>query len=86
MIAALQSGRLGGAVLDVFADEPRVPDELRNMPQVLLSPHVAGGTHRTREEGRLSAFRNVASVLRGEVPPNAVNNPGDPSGINEESS
>lgn len=73
MIAALQSGRLGGAVLDVFADEPHIPETLRSMPQVLLSPHVAGGTHRTREEGRLSAFRNVAAVLRGEVPPNAVN-------------
>jgi glyoxylate reductase len=75
MITALQSGQLGGAVLDVFADEPVVPEELRRMPQVLLSPHVAGGTHRTREEGRLSAFRNVASVLRGDTPPNALNRP-----------
>lgn len=75
MIAALQSGHLGGAVLDVFTQEPDVPDSLLNMPGVLLSPHVAGGTHRTREEGRLTAFRNVAAVLRGETPPNAVNHP-----------
>lgn len=75
LIAALESGHLGGAVLDVFADEPSVPETLREMPQVLLSPHVAGGTHRTREEGRLTAFRNVAAVLKGDAPPNAVNRP-----------
>jgi glyoxylate reductase len=75
MIAALQSGKLGGAVLDVFADEPAVPQVLRDMQNVLLSPHAAGGTHESREAARLCAFRNVAAVLKGEAPPNAVNQP-----------
>lgn len=75
LIAVLESGHLSGAVLDVFAEEPRVPEALRRMPQVLLSPHVAGGTHRTREEGRRTAFENVAAALRGQVPPNALNRP-----------
>jgi glyoxylate reductase len=73
MIEALQSGRLGGAVLDVFAEEPSVPQVLHEMSNVLLSPHAAGGTHESREAARLCAFRNVAAVLKGEVPPNAVN-------------
>lgn len=75
MITALQKGKLAGAVLDVFAEEPKVPEVLKKMPNVLLTPHVAGGTHQSRQQARLCAFRNVAAVLRGETPPNAVNNP-----------
>ncbi len=75
MITALKSGRLAGAMIDVFTDEPHVPEELRKLSNVLLSPHVCGGTLQSREQGRLCAFRNVAAVLRGEVPPNALNHP-----------
>jgi phosphoglycerate dehydrogenase-like enzyme len=75
LIAALQSGHLGGAILDVFACEPTVPAELRERPNVLLSPHAAGGTCESREAARLCAFRNVAAALSGETPPNAVNHP-----------
>ena len=48
LIAALQDGRLGQAALDVFADEPDVPDALRAMPNVILTPHVASATVETR--------------------------------------
>ncbi|MEY1556705.1 2-hydroxyacid dehydrogenase [Yoonia sp. R2331] len=48
LIAALQSGRLGWAGLDVFEDEPRVPQALRDLPNTLLLPHVGSGTHETR--------------------------------------
>ncbi|WP_050928414.1 2-hydroxyacid dehydrogenase [Aestuariivita boseongensis] len=48
LIAALQDGRLGWAALDVFADEPHVPQVLRDMPNVLLSPHAASATVETR--------------------------------------
>jgi lactate dehydrogenase-like 2-hydroxyacid dehydrogenase len=48
LVAALQAGRLGGAALDVFADEPRVPSELMTMDNVVLQPHVGSATHNTR--------------------------------------
>lgn len=48
LIAALDAGTVGGAGLDVFEDEPRVPAALFNRPNVVLLPHVASATHETR--------------------------------------
>jgi lactate dehydrogenase-like 2-hydroxyacid dehydrogenase len=48
LIDALQSGQLGGAGLDVFADEPRVPEALFTLDNVVLQPHVGSATHATR--------------------------------------
>ena len=44
LVAALQAGTVAGAGLDVFADEPSVPDALRAMDQVVLSPHQGSAT------------------------------------------
>ena len=66
MIALLQSGALGGAGLDVFDDEPRVPQALIDMPHVVLQPHHASGTHDTRTAmGRLT-LDNVAAHFAGK--------------------
>jgi lactate dehydrogenase-like 2-hydroxyacid dehydrogenase len=48
MVKALQDGSLGGAGLDVFADEPRVPEALLALENVVLLPHVGSATHSTR--------------------------------------
>jgi lactate dehydrogenase-like 2-hydroxyacid dehydrogenase len=48
LVAALKSGALGAAALDVFTDEPRVPAELMGMDNVVLQPHVGSATHGTR--------------------------------------
>jgi lactate dehydrogenase-like 2-hydroxyacid dehydrogenase len=48
LVAALKSGTLGAAALDVFADEPRVPAALMTMDNVVLQPHVGSATHGTR--------------------------------------
>ena len=48
MVRALQDGKLGGAGLDVFVDEPRVPEPLLAMENVVLLPHIGSATHATR--------------------------------------
>ncbi len=48
LVKALQDGTLGGAALDVFEDEPHVPAELLAMEHVIVTPHIASGTHETR--------------------------------------
>jgi len=48
LVAALQDGRLGAAGLDVFANEPNVPEALFGMPNVVLTPHIGSATVETR--------------------------------------
>ncbi|MSU73089.1 MAG: D-glycerate dehydrogenase [Opitutus sp.] len=68
LIAALRSGRLAGAALDVFADEPQVPLALREMENVVLTPHLGGGSHEGRRNAQQACVENVQRVLRGERP------------------
>jgi len=48
MVAALVAGKLGGAGLDVYEDEPRVPEALKALDNVVLLPHLASATVATR--------------------------------------
>ena len=48
LVAALEDGRLGGAGLDVFEAEPKIPDALKSMDNVVLTPHVGSATVETR--------------------------------------
>jgi len=48
LVKCLQEGALGGAGLDVFEDEPKVPEALFAMDNVVLAPHVGSATHETR--------------------------------------
>ncbi len=49
LVAALDGGRLGAAGLDVFEDEPRIPDALKKMENVVLLPHIGSATVETRQ-------------------------------------
>jgi lactate dehydrogenase-like 2-hydroxyacid dehydrogenase len=72
LIAALRDGRIGGAALDVFADEPNVPPELRALDNVVLTPHVASATFETREAmGRL-VLANLDAFFAGTAMPTAL--------------
>ncbi len=73
LIACLRSGELGGAALDVFDDEPRVPEDLLAMGQVVLTPHIASGTHDTRQAMADLVLANLRAGLAGEpLPARAV--------------
>lgn len=63
MVDALTTGRLAGAGLDVFADEPQVPDELLTMDNVVLLPHVGSGTVQTRAAMEDLTLRNLDQFL-----------------------
>lgn len=68
LVDALAAGRLAGAGLDVFADEPQVPDALLAMDNVVLLPHVASGTVQTRAAMEELTLRNLDQFLRtGEL-------------------
>lgn len=73
LIAALQSGRIKGAGLDVFEKEPFVPQELRKMNNVVLTPHLGTSTYETRVQMALMAGRNIIDVMNGKKPVNTVN-------------
>jgi len=66
LVKALAAGEIAGAGLDVFEDEPRVPAELLQMENVVLTPHLASGTHETREAMGQLTFANLQAHFRGQ--------------------
>ena len=66
LIDALERGVIGGAGLDVFENEPHVPERLRALPQVVLSPHIGSATGPTRQAMADLAFDNLRLVLSGQ--------------------
>jgi len=66
LIDALRHGTIAGAGLDVFANEPNVPDALRAMPNVVLTPHIGSGTRQTREAMGQLTFDNLAAHFAGK--------------------
>lgn len=66
LVAALQEGRLGGAGLDVFAQEPKVPEALLTMENVVLQPHAASATHETRRAMGDLVVENLRAHFAGK--------------------
>jgi glyoxylate reductase len=74
LVHALEEGRIAGAALDVYEHEPEVNASLRELENVVLSPHLGSSTHAAREAmGMLCADALEAVLLRDELPANAVN-------------
>jgi lactate dehydrogenase-like 2-hydroxyacid dehydrogenase len=66
LIAALSTGGIAGAGLDVFANEPHVPEALRALPNVVLTPHIASATAQTRQAMADLAFANMVAGVSGQ--------------------
>jgi lactate dehydrogenase-like 2-hydroxyacid dehydrogenase len=72
LMEALVEGRIAGAALDVFADEPRVPETLRTAPNVVLTPHIASATVETREAMARLVLANLDAFFAGQPLPGAI--------------
>ncbi len=68
LLEALESGRLAGAGLDVFAEEPTVNPALTAHPRVVVLPHLGSATVGTRRKMAELAISNVRAVLAGREP------------------
>ncbi|MGV9800560.1 2-hydroxyacid dehydrogenase [Mycobacterium sp. NPDC003449] len=73
LIAALKGGRIGGAALDVFTERPGPGHPYFELPNVLLTPHLAAITDDSMRLMGLGAVRAVLAVLDGELPGTLVN-------------
>lgn len=72
LLAALTEGRIGGAGLDVFADEPNVPEGFYGLDNVVLQPHQASATVETRTAMGQLVLDNLEAFFAGRPLPTAV--------------
>jgi D-3-phosphoglycerate dehydrogenase len=75
LLEALRAGRLAGAGLDVFEQEPPGKSPLFELDNVLLTPHGAGTDRKSRDDMALSAAEAIVALSRGEWPAEKVVNP-----------
>lgn len=72
LAAALKSGTIAGAGLDVYESEPRVSDELLTLENVVLLPHLGSATRETRVAMGMRVLENVAAFFAGKPPRDRV--------------
>jgi len=73
LVKALQSAKIAGAGLDVFENEPAVEQELLSMENVVLLPHIASASMKTRSLMATMASDNLVAFHKGQQPPNILN-------------
>ena len=70
---AIESGRVAGAALDVFATEPPERGRLFELDAVVVTPHLGASTREAQDKAGIAVAEAVADALRGELVPSAVN-------------
>jgi len=84
LLAALNEGKLGGAALDVYAEEPTTHLDLVRHPKVIATPHIGAQTREAQERIALETAAQVLAALEGNMPAAAVNLPFSPAGSRSE--
>ena len=72
LVAALREGRLAGAALDVYEGEPSVPRALRDLPNILLTPHMAGRSPESVQATVTLLLENLHAHFAGRPVPTPV--------------
>ncbi|UWR00496.1 D-glycerate dehydrogenase [Rhodobacteraceae bacterium S2214] len=72
LVAALETGQIAGAGLDVYENEPAVPEALKAMDHCVLLPHLGSATVETRQAMGQMALDNIIAWSNGNVPPQSV--------------
>ncbi len=73
LVTALKEDKIRSAALDVFEEEPELAPGLADLPNIILTPHIASATIETRDAMAELAAKNIIAVLAGETPPTPVN-------------
>lgn len=73
LVRALKENKIWGAGLDVYENEPKVEEDLKELNNVVLCPHIGSATDETRIKMSVMAADNIIAALNGEVPPNCIN-------------
>ena len=74
LVEALRNKTIAGAGLDVFEHEPALAPGLTELPNVVLTPHIASSTVKTRDQMAVRAVTNIIDFLEGKVPSDTVEN------------
>lgn len=72
LVSALRQGKIAGAGLDVFEEEPMIQKGLSTLPNVVLLPHLGSATVETRVKMGLMVIEDILAVLKGKPAPHAV--------------
>ncbi|WP_255418515.1 D-glycerate dehydrogenase [Paracoccus sp. JM45] len=72
LVAALYAGTIAGAGLDVYANEPTIPQDLIDAPNTTLLPHLGTSTDDTRTQMALRALSNIQAFALGRNPPDRI--------------
>jgi len=73
LVAALKSGVIRGAGLDVFENEPKLNPAFLELKNVVLAPHIGSSTETTRRAMAMTAAKNAVAALTDKTPPNLLN-------------
>ena len=73
LVSALKKGKIGGAGLDVYEEEPKLSPGLSKLENVVLLPHIGSATADTRGQMAVVAAKNAVAILKGKKPPNIIN-------------
>ena len=71
----LKEGRISGAAIDVYAEEPNTESPIFSLPNVVVTPHLGASTAEAQDRAGVTAAEQVATALRGAVPVHAINAP-----------